>query len=86
MRPFLRNCVNLVGRDPVIAAAPLPELKPLHYVRQHTSDSLKEVDGETFCVWNCVNLVGTYPVTAAAPLPELKLLNYVRQHTSDSLP
>ena len=39
--------ITVIDRDPVTAAAPLPELKLLYYVRQHTSDLLKEVEGET---------------------------------------
>ena len=38
--------ITVINRDPVTAAAPLPELKLLYYVRQHTSESLKEVEGE----------------------------------------
>ena len=55
--------ITVVDRDPVTAAAPLPELKLLYYVRQHTSDSLKEVEGETYCVglcptcWQCTVLL-----------------------------
>ena len=42
--------ITVIDRDPVTAAAPLPELKLLYYVRQHTSDLLKEVEGETYYV------------------------------------
>lgn len=45
--------ITVIDRDPVIAAAPLPELKLLYYVRQHTSDSLKEVEGETYHAGLC---------------------------------
>ncbi len=45
--------ITVIDRDPVTAAAPLPELKLLYYVRQHTSDSLKEVEGETYHVGLC---------------------------------
>ena len=38
--------ITVINRDPVTAAAPLPELKLLYYVRQHASDTLKEVEGE----------------------------------------
>ncbi|KAA6420863.1 MAG: endoribonuclease Dicer protein 1-like [Trebouxia sp. A1-2] len=44
--------ITVIDRDPVIAAAPLPELKLLYYVRQHTSDSLKEVEaGLAAAIW-----------------------------------
>ena len=39
--------ITVIDRDPVTAAAPLPELKLLYFVRQHTSDSLKQVEGES---------------------------------------
>ncbi len=45
--------ITVIDRDPVTAAAPLPELKLLYYVRQHTSDSLKEVEGEIYHVGWC---------------------------------
>ena len=38
--------ITVINRDPVTAAAPLPELKLLYYVRQHASETLKEVEGE----------------------------------------
>ena len=37
--------ITVINRGPVVAAAPLPELKLVYYVRQHVSDSLKEVEG-----------------------------------------
>ncbi|KAL0046074.1 hypothetical protein WJX82_001682 [Trebouxia sp. C0006] len=44
--------ITVIDRDPVTAAAPLPELKLLYYVRQHTSDSLKEVEaGLAAAIW-----------------------------------
>ena len=37
--------ITVINREPVTAAAPLPELKLVYYVRQHVSDALKEVEG-----------------------------------------
>ena len=38
--------ITVINREPVIAAAPLPELRLVYYVRQHVSDALKEVEGD----------------------------------------
>ena len=38
--------ITVINREPVTAAAPLPELRLVHYVRQHASDALKEVEGD----------------------------------------
>ena len=38
--------ITVINREPVTAAAPLPELKLVYYVRQHVSDALKEVEGK----------------------------------------
>lgn len=37
--------ITVINREPVTAAAPLPKLKLVYYVRQHVSDALKEVEG-----------------------------------------
>lgn len=37
--------ITVIDRDPVVAAAPLPELKLLYYVREHDSEALKEAQG-----------------------------------------
>lgn len=37
--------ITVINREPVTAAAPLPELRLVYYVRQHASDALKEVEG-----------------------------------------
>lgn len=37
--------ITVINREPVTAAAPLPELRLVYYVRQHVSDALKEMEG-----------------------------------------
>lgn len=37
--------ITVIDRNPVIAAAPLPELKLLYYAREHESEALKEAQG-----------------------------------------
>lgn len=39
--------ITVINREPVTAAAPLPELRLVYYVRQHVSDALKEMEGTT---------------------------------------
>ncbi|KAL3131573.1 Dicer-like protein 1 [Trebouxia sp. C0009 RCD-2024] len=44
--------ITVINREPVTAAAPLPELKLVYYVRQHVSDALKEVEaGLASAIW-----------------------------------
>lgn len=38
--------ITVINRDPVIAAAPLPELKLVKYSCQHDSDAMQELQGE----------------------------------------
>lgn len=45
--------ITVINREPVIAAAPLPELKLVYYVRQHVSDALKEVEGDDSIPLTC---------------------------------
>lgn len=37
--------ITVIDRNPVVAAAPLPELKLLYYAREHKSEPLKDVQG-----------------------------------------
>ena len=75
--------ITVINRDPVIAAAPLPELKLVYYVRQQTSDALKDVEGELQQTCNFTVILENH-VVAAAPSSPLKLVYYVRQQTSDA--
>ena len=45
--------ITVINREPVIAAAPLPELRLVYYVRQHVSDALKEVEGTNIIPLTC---------------------------------
>ena len=37
--------ITVIDRNPVIAAAPLPEMKLLYYSREHDSEALKDAQG-----------------------------------------
>lgn len=37
--------ITVIDRSPVVAAAPLPELKLLYYAREHKTEALKEAQG-----------------------------------------
>lgn len=37
--------ITVIDRNPVVAAAPLPELKLLYYSREHDSEALKDAQG-----------------------------------------
>ncbi len=38
--------ITVINRDPVIAAAPLPELKLVNYSCKHDSDAMQTLQGE----------------------------------------
>ena len=74
--------ITVINRDPVVAAAPLPELKLVYYVRQHVSDSLKEIEGRHAVAGSGCSLQFVNPRALVSTCNNTSLLHVAGSRTS----